>query len=146
MPRVKLGYVDRESNYHSWAVGRSILSSYVRSASSFISWNLDIAVWVPLKALKRPVSSFLVTHKLLTNYHPPNNEISERWHRGLKVTLMARLQSETSWVDKVPTTLLGLRAAIRSDNGVSATEITYGRTIRLPGDFYEDSIINCSKL
>ncbi|CAH4031530.1 unnamed protein product [Pieris brassicae] len=51
---------------------------------------------------------------------------------------MARL-SNKSWVEELPTVLLGLRAAQRTDSGVSAAELTFGRTLRLPGDFYDSS-------
>lgn len=74
------------------------------------------------------------------SYHPQSNGILERWHRGLKVALTARLESSsnssTSWVTELPTVMLGLRAAMRSDNGISAAEMTYGVPLRLPGDFY----------
>lgn len=73
-----------------------------------------------------------------TPYHPESNGMIERWHRALKVALMARLNCNTSWVQELPAALLGLRAAIRSDTGVSAAELTYGRNIRLPGDFYDE--------
>lgn len=68
-------------------------------------------------------------------YHPQSNGKLERWHRTLKSALMARLNS-TSWIDELATVMLGLRAATRVDTGVSAAELTYGTTIRLPGDFY----------
>lgn len=71
-----------------------------------------------------------------TPYHPQSNGAIERWHRSLKVALRTRLHG-TSWVDELPTALLGLRAACRSDNGISAAELTFGKTLRLPGDFYD---------
>lgn len=45
--------------------------------------------------------------------------------------------NNSSWVDELPIVLLGLRTALRSDNGVSAAEMTFGRTLRMPGDFYD---------
>lgn len=71
-----------------------------------------------------------------TAYHPQANGAIERFHRTLKAALMARL-STNSWVDELPTVMLGLRAASRSDTGVSAAQLTFGRTLRLPGDFYD---------
>ncbi|XP_063634892.1 uncharacterized protein LOC134805542 [Cydia splendana] len=43
------------------------------------------------------------------------------------------------WLDVLPTVLLGLRAATRSDTGVSAAQLMYGCSIRLPGDFFDVS-------
>lgn len=71
-----------------------------------------------------------------TPYHPISNGLIERFHRSMKASLKASLDC-TSWVDQLPSVLLGLRAALRSDNGVSAAEMTFGRNIRLPGDFYD---------
>lgn len=71
-----------------------------------------------------------------TAYHPQANGMVERWHRSLKVALAARLES-SSWVDELPTVMLGLRAAIRRDSGVSAAEMVYGHVLRLPGDFFD---------
>lgn len=70
-----------------------------------------------------------------TPYHPIANGIIERWHRSLKAALKARLQTTTSWTEQIPTVLLGLRAALRSDTDVSAAQLTYGCSVRLPGDF-----------
>lgn len=73
-----------------------------------------------------------------TAFHPQSNGMIERWHRSMKAALIARLSSE-SWVNELPTVLLGLRAAIRSDTRHSAAELTYGCTVRLPDDFYTPS-------
>ncbi|KAI8420298.1 hypothetical protein MSG28_008827 [Choristoneura fumiferana] len=70
-----------------------------------------------------------------TPYHAQCNGIIERWHRFLKAALKARLQTARSWIDELPTVLLGVRAAMRSDTGVSAAQLTYGCNVRLPGDF-----------
>ncbi|KAG7311665.1 hypothetical protein JYU34_002718 [Plutella xylostella] len=74
-----------------------------------------------------------------TSYHPIANGIIERFHRSMKVAIKARIDNTSSWVDELPTVLLGLRAAGKSDNGVSSAELTYGQSLRLPGDFYAES-------
>lgn len=73
-----------------------------------------------------------------TSYHPQSNGLIERWHRGMKAALMARLDTG-SWVDELPTVLFGLRAAGRSENGISPAEYTFGKSLRLPGEFFESN-------
>lgn len=71
-----------------------------------------------------------------TAYNPKANGRIERFHRSLKAALMARMQNNSSWIDELPLVMLGLRAAGRSDNGVSPAETTFGQALRLPGDFF----------
>lgn len=64
----------------------------------------------------------------------------ERRHRSLKAAIMGRLHNSSSTLSEdVPTVLLGLRAAIRIDTGVSAGELAFGKTLRLFGQFYDSS-------
>lgn len=78
-------------------------------------------------------------HKIRsTPFHPQSNGAIERWHRSLKVALRARLNC-TSWVDELPTVLLGLRTTLRTDSNISAAEMTYGRCLSLPGEFFNTS-------
>lgn len=76
-----------------------------------------------------------------TAYHPQANGMIERWHRTLKSALMARGNTE-NWVNELPTVLFGLRASLRDDTGISAAELVYGTTLKLPGDFFEPTTLS----
>ena len=85
--------------------------------------------------LFRQLTQVLGIKKLrTTSFHPIANGILERAHRTLKAAIMAR-QNSVNWIDEMPTVLLGMRAAVRQDTGTSAAELTFGRTLRLPGEF-----------
>lgn len=74
-----------------------------------------------------------------TSYHPQSNGLVERWHRSMKAALKARLTPNKHWIDELPTIMLGLRAALRTDTQVSAAELTYGQCLRLPSDFFTEA-------
>lgn len=75
-----------------------------------------------------------IKHTRTTAYHPQANGIIERWHRTLKASIMAN--QNTNWLENLPLILLGLRSTVREELGYSPAEITYGRTLRLPCDFF----------
>lgn len=81
---------------------------------------------------------FGITRLRTTAFHPQSNGQIERWHRTLKTALMAR-GTTTEWAQDLPTVLLGLRTALRSDNKLSPSLMTYGATLRLPADFFVPS-------
>lgn len=81
--------------------------------------------------------SYLGIQKIRTTpYHPQSNGAIERWHRCVKASLMARLDGSKNWAQELPTVMLGLRAASRSGTGISAAQMVYGRSLRLPGEFF----------
>ena len=71
-----------------------------------------------------------------TAYHPQSNGLVERFHRQLKASLKARLHGP-NWRDELPLVLLGIRAATKEDLGCTSAELVYGKTLRLPGEFFE---------
>ena len=58
----------------------------------------------------------------------------ERFHRQLKTAIMAH-ESPNPWTITLPAVFLGARSAVKELSGRSATEIAYGMTLRLPGEF-----------
>ncbi|GBN22484.1 Transposon Tf2-6 polyprotein [Araneus ventricosus] len=74
-----------------------------------------------------------------TAYHHACNGKVERLHRTLKTALKAH--NNLSWIDTLPTVLLGLRTAIQEDNNHSIAQIVYGESLRLPGEFFSEPSI-----
>ena len=60
----------------------------------------------------------------------------ERFHRQLKVCLLARLAG-TDWYAHLPLVLLGLRSVPKEDSSVSASEALFGAPLVLPGEFLD---------
>jgi len=75
-----------------------------------------------------------IQHISTTSYHPQGNGLVERQHRRLKDALRARATS-AAWIQDLPWVLLGMRAAPREDNGLSAAEAVFGAPLVLPGQF-----------
>ncbi|GFW09577.1 transposon Tf2-9 polyprotein [Trichonephila clavipes] len=71
----------------------------------------------------------------ITSYHPQCNGKIERIHRTLKAAIRAHIS--VKWTQTLPTVLLGLRSALRSDKNYTIAQMVYGQTIRLPGEFFE---------
>ncbi|GFV74158.1 putative gag-pol protein [Trichonephila clavipes] len=73
-----------------------------------------------------------------TTYYPQANGCIERWHHFLKTSIMCH-ESE-SWARSLPIILLGMRTIWRADFEATPTELLYGESIRLPRDFFEDTL------
>ncbi|CAH8821528.1 unnamed protein product [Trichobilharzia szidati] len=61
----------------------------------------------------------------------------ERLHRQLKAGLSAA--NNTHWTESLPLVLLGIRNALKTDAGCTTSELVYGTTLRLPGEFVSPS-------
>lgn len=73
-----------------------------------------------------------------TAYHPIANGLVERFHRQLKASLKCH-PNPTQWVDALPLTLLGIRTTLKADLHCSSAKLLYGTTLRLPGEFFDQS-------
>jgi hypothetical protein len=81
-----------------------------------------------------------------TAYHPELNGAVEKLHRRLKDALRACAAAAT-WTEELPFVLLGLRAQLREDTGLSPAESVFVAPIVLPNELLQcdevavDSII-----
>ena len=73
-----------------------------------------------------------------TSYHPAANGLIECFHRQLKASLKAH-PNPTQWTESLPLVLLGVRTQLKEDLKCTAAELVYGTTLRLPGEFFDDS-------
>ena len=74
-------------------------------------------------------------HLRTTAYHPAANGMIEHFHQQLKSALKAQ-ESTQHWIENLPLVLLGIRTALKTDLQCFAAELVYGRTLRLPGEFF----------
>ena len=81
------------------------------------------------------LSGLLGTCRIRTcAYHPEANGMVERFHRQLKAALRTD-DNTTSWTDRLPLILLGVRTSLKQDLGCTAADLVYGCSLRLPGEF-----------
>ena len=81
-------------------------------------------------------------HLRTTAYNPKSNGMVERWHRSLKASLKAKFTQ--NWMDELPMILLGLRSVIKDDLKATPAEMTLGKSLILPGQFFIDSKENAT--
>jgi transposase InsO family protein len=77
-----------------------------------------------------------ISHKQ-TAYHPELNGAVERLHHHLKDAVRACAAAVT-WSKELPFVLLGLRAQLREDTGLSPAEAVFGAQIVLPNEFLQN--------
>jgi hypothetical protein len=77
-------------------------------------------------------------HLKTTAYHPISDGKVERFHRILKSALMC---FGRHWTAHLPSVLYGIRATPCDDSGISRAEATFGKPLKLPGEFFETTPI-----
>ncbi|GBM77660.1 hypothetical protein AVEN_226047-1 [Araneus ventricosus] len=106
---------------------------------------LESGSGLELKQLQLPSSQRLLycdistgaTKTRTTSFHPAANGIVERMHRQLKAAL--KCYTNSSWLEVLPTVLLGMRACLKEDIGASHAEMVYGQRLRLPGEVFRNT-------
>lgn len=88
--------------------------------------------------LFKELTSILGCHHIrTTSYHPQANGMVERLHRTLKAAIVC--SGSTNWCHNLPIILLGLRSIYKPNIDATASEMLYGTSLRLPGDFFTES-------
>lgn len=75
-----------------------------------------------------------IKHFHTTAYHPQANGMIERFHRTLKASL--KCKDNIHWANELPLIMLGLRSTLKEDIDATPAEMLYGKTIRLPPDYF----------
>ena len=88
-------------------------------------------------------NQFGIIRNRTTSYHPQSNGMVERSHCQLKAAIMAH-ESPNPWTITLPSVLLGARSAVKERLGRSAAEMTYGTTLRLPGEFTQQYTVDAN--
>ncbi|CAK8676854.1 unnamed protein product [Clavelina lepadiformis] len=87
--------------------------------------------------LFRDLAAFMGTHLIHTTaYHASSDGAVERKIQTLKRALRAHTQ-DSDWINNLGWVVLGLHATMKADIQTSPAELTFGTTIRLPGEFFE---------
>ena len=76
-------------------------------------------------------------------YRPQSIGLLERQHQSLNDSLKSALVQmgdthQERWLDHLPFVLLGRRAAFQPDLGASASELTFGKNVMVPGQLLSD--------
>ena len=87
---------------------------------------------------KGMMSKLNIDVKYSALYRPESIGMLERQHRGLKDSLKSALiqmgdTHQSGWLDHLPFVLLGRRVAHQPDLGASASEMTFGKNVVIPG-------------
>ncbi|XP_035233841.1 uncharacterized protein LOC118205660 [Stegodyphus dumicola] len=94
-------------------------------------------------SLFRALSQLLGIKRIRTSsYHPQANGLIEEFHRPLKAAL--KVYDASNRVAALPTLLMGFRSALKEDIGAAFSELVYGKTICLPGEFFNSTPMDVS--
>ena len=69
---------------------------------------------------------FTIHSETTPAYHPEANGIAESWHCMLKNAISWDCQNNKEWSNRLPMTLLGLRAQPHLDSGLSPHQQVFG--------------------
>ena len=127
----------------SSAISTAFLTSWVQNyglpalvtsdnGSSFLS-----GMW------KGMMSKLNINVRYSALYRPQSIGLLERQHRSIKDSLKAAIEDtvdkhQDRWLDFLPFVLLGRKVALQPDIGASASELSFGMNLRIPGQILHD--------
>lgn len=105
-------------------------------STSFCS-DMGLRFWYVSEKVECILFKMLRTGLAKTTYYRPQiNGFVERIYRHLTEALMFY---KPDWLETLLRVLLGLRTTVLEYLRASIVKLTYGTTLRLPGQFYEDN-------
>lgn len=122
------------SSTTSAEVARAFLQSWVSRFGVPLDLTSDRGPQFTSELWSSVAGSLGVAVHRTTAYNPKANGLCERFHRSLKAALRASLK-DSSWVDRLPWVLLGLRSAPKEDLQASSAQLVLGQSVRVPGEF-----------
>lgn len=115
-------------------VARAFISSWVSRFGVPLDMTSDRGPQFTSELWNAVAESLGVKLHRTTAYNPQANGLCERFHRTMKAALRASLV-DSSWVDRLPWVLLGLRSAPKEDLNASSAQLVLGQSVRVPGEF-----------
>ena len=128
---------DSTSEYDRRNRGKAFVTHWVARFGVPSKVTTDQGRQFDSELFKRIFETLGIDHLRTTPYHPQANGQIERVHRQLKSAIMCH--NRKRWTDALPLVLLGLRSSLKKDIGSTVAELTYGTTLRLPGEFFDTS-------
>ncbi|CAB0032750.1 unnamed protein product, partial [Trichogramma brassicae] len=114
-------------------VARALFAGWISLFGTPLTITTDQGGQFESKLLAELGSMVGAKHVHTTPYHPKGNGMVERMHRTLKAAL--RCSPQTPWTLALPAVLLGLRTTFKEDLQASPSEMLFGPSLRIPGEF-----------
>ncbi|GFX63451.1 integrase catalytic domain-containing protein [Trichonephila clavipes] len=124
------------SNIRAETVADNILKGWISSFETPLVITTDQGKQFDAQLFQELSKLIGFKHNKTTTY-PQTNGCIERWHHTLKASIMCH--ENESWTRSLPMILLGLRTIWRADFESTPAELLYGKSIRFPCDFFEDT-------
>ncbi|XP_033218483.1 uncharacterized protein LOC117173944 [Belonocnema kinseyi] len=120
-------------NIEAATVAREFLSGWIARFGTPLRITTDQSRQFESQ-LFRELNNLLGTQHLWTTaYHPSSNDMVERSNRKLKESI--KCHETEDWAEVLPIILLGIRSTWPEYLKSTSSELVYGESIRLPGEF-----------